>query len=101
MIKIKPRETIDYNEAYDFLTGDKFQYKTTIVRDELSDGLILMPWYMPEVGEVSFCSCGDFSFRQKVCKHMAEALDLLKSQGVQFRQDEKPIKPKKEEIVYE
>lgn len=32
---------------------------------------------------------------------MAEALELLKSQGVQFRLDEKPIKLKKEEIVYE
>jgi hypothetical protein len=94
MIKIKPRETIDFNEAFDFLTGDKFQYKTTIVRDELQDNLLLMPWHMPEVGEVSFCSCGDFSFRQKVCKHLQEGLDLLKSQGVQFRLDEKPVKPK-------
>lgn len=101
MIKIKPRETIDYNEAYDFLTGDNGKYKTTIVFDGLNDYLLMMPWHMPEVGEVSFCSCGDFSFRQKVCKHMTEALDLLKSQGVQFRLDEKPIKLKKEEIVYE
>lgn len=95
MIKIKPRETIDFNEAYDFKTGSELKYTTTIVIDGLNDDLVLMPWHMPEVGEVSFCKCKDFAYRQGYCKHIIECFNLLKSMNINYRIEERPIKPKK------
>lgn len=93
MITPKPRETIDLNEAYDFYTQDKGdRHTTTIIIDGLNDFLLMMPWHMPEVGEVSQCTCNDFKYRKRVCKHMKEVLDYLKSIKVEYREDEPKAK---------
>ena len=101
MIKPYPRYTQEDNSAYDFFTGTELKYKTTIVLDELNDSLLMMPWHMPEVSEVTFCKCNDFAFRQHVCKHIQECLTYLKSVGIEYRQDEKPKKEDTNELSTE
>lgn len=89
MIKPIPRYTQEDNSAYDYYTGENHKYKTTVVIDELNDSLVLMSWHMPEVSEASFCTCKDYSYRQRKCKHIQEVMNYLQSIGIEYREEEK------------
>lgn len=101
MIKPIPRETVDYNEAYDYRTGDNFQYKTTVVIDGLNDDLVMMPYHMSEVAETSFCTCKGFQFNKKPCKHLISVLAYLKTLGINHRFEEPKPKEAKNELQTE
>jgi hypothetical protein len=94
MIKPYPRYTSEDYRAYDFYTGERLNYKTTIIIDELNDNLLIMPWHIIDVSETSFCKCNDFSYRQRACKHIKECLEYLRSVGIDYRTDTKPEKDK-------
>jgi hypothetical protein len=92
-----PRYTSEDNSAYDYYQGENNEYKTTIVLDELNDSLVIMPWHMPDVSESSKCTCKDFNYRQRKCKHMESLLRYLSSQyRIEYREEDKPITIKKE-----
>ena len=92
-MKPVPRYTIEDNSAYDYNEGENNEYKTTIVIDELNDSLVIMPWHLPCVSESSRCTCKDFNYRQRKCKHIERLLKYLSSQyHIEYREEDKPKK---------
>lgn len=80
-IEIETEEN-DMEYAFIFLgeprfVGHKKKYHTRITIDELADHLV--------IGKS--CTCEDYIFRKRDCKHIKEAIRLLKENEVEMRDE--------------
>lgn len=76
----------EMNIVYDFLFSPESKeidhvekaYQTKIEIDELNDSLIIK----------KTCTCKGFKQYRKVCKHIKKALEILRENKVEYREDD-------------
>lgn len=83
LIKPKPQFTLEDNSKYEYIVD---AYEIKIVIDELNDNLLVT--YSPEVSEWTSCTCKDYQYRKRNCKHIRAVLSLLDSNQVEYRYNE-------------
>lgn len=81
MIKPLPQTTLDDNSKYEYLVD---KYKIKIIVDEFADNRLVLT--NEEGYEYTCCTCPDFLYRKRVCKHIKEVMDHLIGLGVEINE---------------
>ena len=71
--KINGKSNIVYD--FVFLGSKRTKYRVEIEIDELNDDFL----------EGATCECPDFRFRQRECKHLIHAINILSDAGIKLR----------------
>lgn len=81
MIKPIPQTTLDDNSKYEY-QADK--YKVKVVIDEFGDNKLVLS--NEEGYEYTSCTCPDFLYRKRLCKHINEVINHLVTLGVEINE---------------
>ena len=82
MITLKPICTLDDNSKYEFIVDKKYIVKVII--DEFGDNRLVLS--NEEGYEYTCCTCPDFIYRKRICKHIKDVITFLKSMEVEINE---------------